>query len=102
MKIGIIGVGFIGKTLAQKLSAAGHQVKVANSRGPGTIEVDTLSSGARAVSAADAVVDVDAVILSIPLNRIPGVAPLFTDVPAETVVPVQLVVRGSTGPPRAG
>ncbi len=30
--------------------------------------------------------DVDVVILSIPLNRIPGVAPLFTDVPAETVV----------------
>ncbi len=30
--------------------------------------------------------DVDVVILSIPLNRIRGVAPLFTDVPAETVV----------------
>ena len=86
MKIGILGVGYIGKTLAQKLSAAGHDVKVANSRGPETIEVEALSSGARAVSAADAVVDVDVVILSIPLNRIPEVAPLFTDVPAETVV----------------
>jgi 8-hydroxy-5-deazaflavin:NADPH oxidoreductase len=68
------------------LSAAGHDVKVANSRGPDTIEADTLSSGARAVSTADVVVDVDVVILSIPLNRIPEVASLFTDVPAEKVV----------------
>jgi 8-hydroxy-5-deazaflavin:NADPH oxidoreductase len=86
MKIGILGVGLIGKTLTQRLSDAGHQVKVANSRGPDTVEVDALSSGARAVSAGDAVVDVDVVILSISLNRIPGVAPLFTDVPAETTV----------------
>ena len=86
MKIGIVGVGYIGKTLTQKLSAAGHDVKVANSRGPDTIEVDALSSGARAVSAGDAVVDVDVVILSIPLNRIPEVASLFTDVSAETTV----------------
>jgi predicted dinucleotide-binding enzyme len=86
MKIGILGVGLIGTTLTQRLSAAGHDVKVANSRGPETIEADTLSEGGRAVSAADAVVDVDVIILSIPLNRIPGVAPLFTDVPAQTVV----------------
>lgn len=86
MKIGIVGVGLIGKTLTQRLSAAGHDVKVANSRGPETIDVEVLSSGGRAVEAAEAVVDVDVVILSIPLNRIPEVAPLFTDVPAETVV----------------
>lgn len=86
MKIGILGVGLIGTTLTQRLSAAEHDVKVANSRGPETIEAETLASGGRAVSAAEAVVDVDVIILSIPLNRIPGVAPLFTDVPAETVV----------------
>ena len=34
MHIGIIGVGTIGKTLAQKLQAHGHQVRIANSRGP--------------------------------------------------------------------
>ena len=86
MKIGILGVGHIGKTLALKLPAAGHDVKVANSRGPETIESDVLASGARAVSAAEAVKDVDVVILSIPLNRIPSVAPLVADLPAETVV----------------
>jgi predicted dinucleotide-binding enzyme len=86
MKIGILGTGHIGKTLVRTLSAAGHDVKVANSRGPDTIEAEVLSSGGRAVTASEAVVDVDVVILSIPLNRLPGIAPLIASVPAETVV----------------
>ncbi len=86
MKIGILGTGHIGKTLVLKLSAAGHDVKVANSRGPDTIEPNILSSGARAVTAQEAVVDVDVVILSIPLNRLSGIVPLIASGPAETVV----------------
>jgi predicted dinucleotide-binding enzyme len=86
MKIGILGTGHIGKTLVQKLSAVGHDVKVANSRGPDSIGDDVLSSGGRAVTTEQAVADVDVVIVSIPLNRIPGIAPLITGVPAETVV----------------
>ncbi|WP_275785364.1 NADPH-dependent F420 reductase [Pararhizobium gei] len=86
MKIGIIGVGNIGKTIAQRLSAAGHHVKVANSRGPETIEADVLSSGARAVTVQDAATDVEALILSIPLNRIGDIASLVSSLPAETVV----------------
>src|SRR4051794_30694585 len=86
MKIGILGVGHIGKTLALKLSAAGHDVKVANSRGPETIEADVLASGAHAASAAEAMEGVDVVIVSIPLNRLPAVAPLVANLPAETVV----------------
>jgi hypothetical protein len=86
MKIGILGAGHIGKTLVQRLSAAGHDVKVANSRGPETIEADVLAAGGRAVSATDAVREVDVVILSIPLNRVPGIAPLIAAVPAETIV----------------
>ncbi|WNG28837.1 NADP oxidoreductase [Cystobacter fuscus] len=86
MKIGIIGAGYIGKTLVRKLSGAGHDVKVANSRGPDTIEADVLAQGGRAVTAAEAVVDVDVVILSIPLGRIPGMAQLLSLVPSATVV----------------
>ena len=86
MKIGILGTGHIGKTLVRELSAAGHDVKVANSRGPDTIEPDLLSSGARAVTTQEALQDVDAVILSIPLNRIADVAPLVARLPEETVV----------------
>lgn len=86
MKIGIIGVGHIGKTLSRKLSAAGHEVKVANSRGPETIDADALSSGARAVTAAQAAVDVDVVILSTPLNSIPQLAPVIAEAPSDAVI----------------
>lgn len=86
MKIGIIGVGHIGKTLAQKLSAAGHDVRVANSRGPETIDAEILATGARAVTSSEAVSDVDALILSIPLHRLPEVASLISGLPAEAVV----------------
>lgn len=86
MKIGLLGVGHIGKTLARKLSAAGHDVKVANSRGPETIDADALSVGARAVTTPQALENVDVVILSIPLNRLPDVAPMVAKLPPETVV----------------
>ena len=36
MKIGIIGAGHIGGTLARRLTAVGHEVSMANSRGPDT------------------------------------------------------------------
>lgn len=67
MKIGIIGTGNIGGTLARKLSEAGHEIKVANSRG-----IDAVRRFAREINAIPsdiqgAVTDVEAVILSIPL-----------------------------------
>jgi phosphoglycerate dehydrogenase-like enzyme len=37
MRIGIIGAGNIGATLVRKLAAGGHEVKLANSKGPDTI-----------------------------------------------------------------
>ncbi|MGY1900103.1 NADPH-dependent F420 reductase [Nocardia gipuzkoensis] len=86
MKIGILGSGHIGKTLVLKLSAAGHEVKVANSRGPETIGPDVLARGGRAVTAADAMVDVDIAILSVPLNRLPDIARLIDRSAPSTVV----------------
>lgn len=86
MKIGVVGAGNIGKTLSHKLSAAQHDVKIANSRGPQTIDPDALSTGARAVEAADAVRDVDVVILSIPLSRMPAFASVLSAAPADAVI----------------
>lgn len=86
MKIGILGTGNIGKTLVTRLSQAGHDIKVANSRGPETIDAELLSSGAHAVTTEDALVDVEVVILSIPLNRLSSIAPLIGGLPEETVV----------------
>lgn len=86
MKIGILGVGHIGKTLARALSAAGHEVKVANSRGPETVDPEALVHGATAVSTPDAVRDVDVVILSVPFHRLRDVIPVVAEVPLDTVV----------------
>lgn len=86
MKIGIIGAGNIGGTLVKRLSAAGHEVKVANSRGPETIDKELLSSGARAVTVAEALADVEVAILSIPMKRIPDIASALVALPEETVV----------------
>jgi predicted dinucleotide-binding enzyme len=86
MKIGIVGAGHSGKTLSRTLSAAGHEVKIANSRGPETIDPDALVAGARAVAAAEAVEDVEVVILSMPLNRMPAFASTLSAAPADAVV----------------
>ncbi len=86
MKIGILGTGHIGKTLAMRLSRAGHELKVANSRGPATIDAEILAAGPSATTTEAALQDVDAVILSIPLNRIQSIASLVARLPIETVV----------------
>ena len=86
MKIGILGAGSIGATLARKLSGAGHDVKVANSRGPETIDSDIAAAGARPVQAADVVTDVEVLITSIPLSRMPEIGPLIANLPANAVI----------------
>lgn len=86
MKIGIIGVGHIGKTLALKLSAAGHEVAVANSRGPEYINVDVLATGATPATLQGAIEGKDVIIISIPLNRIPDIAATLSGVSDDTVV----------------
>ncbi len=86
MKIGILGAGSIGATLAGKLSRAGHDVKVANSRGPETIGSHIMDAGARPVEAKDVVTDIDVLITSIPLSRMPEVKNLIADLPAHAVI----------------
>ena len=86
MKIGILGTGNIGQTLVTRLSAAGHDVKVANSRGPETIDPDILKDGARAVTSAEAVTGVDVVIMSTPLRAILEIAPLIAVLPEDVIV----------------
>ncbi|MET8981443.1 NAD(P)-binding domain-containing protein [Streptomyces sp. NPDC004539] len=86
MKITVIGAGAIGGNLALKLSGAGHDVQVADARGPESVPAHVLESGARAVALDAAVQDRDVIILSIPFDRVPELAGLFTSVPEETVV----------------
>ena len=53
MKIGIVGAGNIGGTLVRKLRASGHQLRVANSRGPEFLSGLATETGATAVTAAE-------------------------------------------------
>ena len=86
MKIGIIGAGNIGATLAGKLVAVGHSVKLAASKGPEAIRDLAGKMGALPVSSQDAVQDVDVIVLSIPYASIPQVAGLFANVAPHVVV----------------
>jgi predicted dinucleotide-binding enzyme len=87
MKIGIIGAGNIGGTLARRLVALGHDVRIANRRGPGSLAGLAAETGAAAVSVTDAVRDVDLIVLTIPLKAVPELpAGLFAEVPAQVAV----------------
>ena len=87
MKIGIIGAGQIGGTLTRRLAALGHDVLVANSRGPETLRDLAAETGATAVSVEDAVRGVDVVVVTIPEGHVADLPKnLFGDTPAQTVV----------------
>jgi hypothetical protein len=88
MKIGVIGAGHIGGTLTRRLAALGHDVAVANSRGPETLAELAKESGAKAVTIADAARGKDVVIVSIPEKNIPTLPKnLFAGLPASAVAP---------------
>jgi len=87
MNIGIIGAGAIGGTLARSLAKLGHQVSIANARGPETLRALAAETGAKAVSVRNAANAGDVVILSIPQKAVPELpADLFAGVPSNVVV----------------
>ena len=70
MKIGIIGAGHIGGNLAQLLVGKGHDVSIANSRGPQTLTEVAARTGATPVAVTDAPRDADVVIVTVPLRAV--------------------------------
>jgi 8-hydroxy-5-deazaflavin:NADPH oxidoreductase len=87
MKIGIIGAGQIGGTLTRRLTALGHEVFVANSRGPETLATLAKETGANAVSAKEAARAGEVVVVTIPEGRIVDLPrDLFAGVAANVVV----------------
>lgn len=79
MRIGIIGAGNIGSNLTRRLTAVGHTVAVANSRGPETLAELASATGAVAVPAADAARDADLVVVTIPEKAVPDLPPGILD-----------------------
>ncbi|MFJ6000898.1 NADPH-dependent F420 reductase [Arthrobacter sp. NPDC092385] len=86
MRIALLGAGSIGTVLAQRLSDIGHEVKVANSRAPETVNEDVLRSGATATWAADVTDDADVVIVSVNYSAISSVAEHVRAAPGGAVV----------------
>jgi predicted dinucleotide-binding enzyme len=88
VKIGIVGAGQIGGALAATLVSTGHDVQVANSRGPETLADVAADTGATPVSSPDAVRGKDLVVVTIQQYRVPELAEaaIFDGVSAETIV----------------
>jgi predicted dinucleotide-binding enzyme len=87
MNIGIIGAGKIGGTLARGCIALGHQVSLANSRGPDSLAEFARETGARAVTVQDAVKGQDLIVVTIPEKNVANLPKgLFAGVPPEMPV----------------
>jgi predicted dinucleotide-binding enzyme len=97
MRIGIIGAGHIGGTLAKLFGKAGHEVAVSNSRGPETLAslVEQLGDDARATDPAEAARFGEVVVVSIPFGR-------YRDVPAGDVAGKVVIDTNNYYPQRDG
>lgn len=97
MRIGIVGAGMIGGSLAALLGACGHEVLLSNSRGPHTLreQVATLPPTVRASTVAEAARGGDVVVVAIPLHR-------FTELPADAFTGKIVVDTGNYYPSRDG
>jgi hypothetical protein len=97
MRIGIIGAGHIGGTLAKRFVDVGHEVAVSNSRGPETLVslVDTLGDHAQATTTADAARFGDVVVVAIPMGR-------YREVPTDAVADKVVIDANNYYPQRDG
>ena len=87
MRIGIIGAASMGGILARHLAELGHQVSIANSKGPESLIALAAEMGATPVSVVDAAKAGEIVILAIPTKAVADFPPgLFANVPSNVVV----------------
>jgi predicted dinucleotide-binding enzyme len=93
MRIGIIGSGSIGGTLAALFGGRGHEIRLANSRGPQSLR--DLPEGVRAATVEEAARDSEVVVVAIPFGR-------FTELPAEAFYGTVVVDAGNYYPQRDG
>ena len=97
MRIGIIGSGHIGGTLARRFVEVGHEVALSNSRGPETLAglVTELGPRAQAMTAAEAARFGDLVVVSVPFGR-------YSEVPNEGVAGKVVIDTNNYYPRRDG
>jgi hypothetical protein len=87
MKIGFIGTGNIGGTIARKLVAAGHSVRVASAESLEDTRAFAESIGAAGVETSEIAKDADVLIISVPTPAVAELgAHIFSDAPANLIV----------------
>lgn len=87
MKIGIIGTGAIGGTIAKKMAASGHNVKISNSGDADKLNARAEELGASPATIENVVKDVDVIILSLPTIAIPTLPKdLLANAPENVIV----------------
>jgi predicted dinucleotide-binding enzyme len=86
LRVGVIGVGGLGGTLARRLAALGYEVSVSNSRGPESLVELGAEIGATPVPVTEAARTADVVIVSIPTKAISDLPPELWVGAAEDVV----------------
>jgi predicted dinucleotide-binding enzyme len=87
MKIGIIGSGNIGAALTRHFTRLGHEVVIANSRGPETLSHLASETGAKPVQVTEVPIGRDLVIVTIPESKVPELPQgLFKQAPPGQVV----------------
>lgn len=87
MKIGVIGTGNIGGSIARHLVNAGHNVSVANSRGVEGVRDFADEIGAQAGDLTDVVNGADVIIMAVPITAVSKFPKdLFSAVPASVPV----------------
>lgn len=88
MKIGIIGAGNIGGNLTRRLTSLGHDVSVANSRGPQTLTELAAETGAAPVRVEEAARGAEIVVVTVPMKAVPNLPSGLLDSAAEGVAVV--------------
>jgi 8-hydroxy-5-deazaflavin:NADPH oxidoreductase len=74
MIIAVLGAGNVGQVLATRSAAAGHEVRLANSRGPATLADAAALTKAKPEHLGPAVADADVVALAVPYAAVGDVA----------------------------
>lgn len=88
MKIGILGAGNMGTTLARAFLRAGHEVRLANSRGPASLAflVNELGEGASAGTPEDLAAFADLLVIATRWDQTPAAAENLGDVKGKIVI----------------
>ena len=87
MRCTVFGTGYLGATHAAGMAELGHEVYVANSRGPASLAELAKETGATPVTIAEAARAGEVVVVTIPEAKIPDLPKdLFSDVPESVVV----------------